>query len=190
LTQDGSPRAPDSWYDRVKSVDRYGHEEYFFRGAVDWQRTRWGGGDSPDSWRGAAFALEHPDHAWRDYLNCDVPCFYHTLGSPYLLNSKGDQVNVDSAIKWQERNVTSPPPTPGAWQPNDRGAYLPETPIDMVTKQLERLRTACWVPDDQRTLKRVQARKAFLAEAFSGTGLAGDLQLFVSQRQAVGAGAQ
>jgi hypothetical protein len=102
------------------------------------------------AWRAPPFfALEHPDHAWRDFLNCDVPSFYHQLGSVELLNSAGATVNVDHAVNWQSTYAPSAPALPAGWQPNPGGAYLPEKPIDMVVGQLEWIAKKCQDPADE-----------------------------------------
>ena len=87
------------------------------------------------------FALEHKDHAWRDYLNCDVPSFYHALGSRDLLNSAGVRVNVKAAIQWQKAVMGVPAPAP--YQPDATGAYLPDSPVNIVRAQLDALKTSC-----------------------------------------------
>jgi len=122
---------------------------------------------------------EHPSHAWRDYLNCDVPSFYHVLGTTDLLNSKGDPVDVSAAYGWQQKNISGlQSPLPADWDGTVH-AYLPETPIDMVVAQLERLRVACSAPPDKRDAlrwNRDNTKEKFLKQALGGTGLDADFQ--------------
>jgi hypothetical protein len=123
-----------------------GDFEYFF-GEQDqrdaWQKKH----DKPginQAWVHPWFALEHKDQAWRDYLNCDVPSFYHELGSRDLLNSAGERVDVKAAIRWQRAVMEVVPPA--AYEPASDGAYLPDSPVNMVLTQLDALKSACATP--------------------------------------------
>jgi hypothetical protein len=149
-----------------------GTKTYLFPDQVVKRRRAWEGryagrqkeGPLMQAWRAPPFfALEHPDHAWRDFLNCDVPSFYHALGSPDLLNSAGAPVDVAQAVDWQSNHVPSADaaqPLPQGWQANPGGAYLPEPPIDMIVSQLESLAKTCQDP---------AAEHLFLVEAFPGS---------------------
>jgi hypothetical protein len=157
--------AQDDGYKRFRYRTPEGKDVFFFAGAVPARRNLWqqrlskaAGVDR--AWQAPFFAVEHPMHAWRDYLNCDVPSFYHLLGSPDLMNTKGDKVDVAAVVKWQE-SIDAPGDLPDDWQPNDRGEYLPERPIDMIVAQLQALRDACATRQGKRT---------FLAEALKGVG--------------------
>jgi hypothetical protein len=144
-------------------------KKYFFPEQIALRRKDWEiryeryKNDPPllHAWRAHPFfALENPDCVWRDYLNCDVPSFYHRLGSLELLTSAGAPANVTQAVDWQSTHVPSAArdaPLPQAWKPNQGGTYLPETPIDMVVNQLEWLAKACEDPADEH---------AYLAEVY------------------------
>jgi hypothetical protein len=164
--------AQDVGYKNFRYRTPEGKDVFFFARAVSARRDLWrqrlrkaaaddASEDDAREWHAPFFAVEHPTHAWRDYLNCDVPSFYHLLGSPDLLNTKGDTLDVVAAVDWQNGNVDVPGDLPEDWEPNDRGEYLPERPIDMVVAQLQRLRDACATREGKR---------AFLAEALKGLG--------------------
>jgi uncharacterized protein DUF4135 len=150
LSRDGAPRASDGWYDKVKEDGE--PKALFFRKQFNERLTTWLGRQKPGAWNPAFFALEHPDHVWRDYLNCDVPCFYHELGSPDLLNSKGDKVDVNEALAWQVANLTRSVAVPGAWKPNAGGAYLDRKPTEMICDQLDALAEKWANPLGRRTV--------------------------------------
>ena len=178
------PGAPASAYGAVKFTDGTGTDQYFFRAEVSAARTKFGGasrGDDEWDWPPAPyFACEHADHAWRDYLNCDVPSFYHRLGSTDLLNTKGDRVDVDAARMWQDANIPNAGGLPNGWKPNPNGAYLPETPVDMAVAQLDRLRNACI---------SIRSRRAFIQAALAGTGLEADFTRLSAPKPRTGAAA-
>jgi hypothetical protein len=157
LAQPGGYKAFQNRGDRfyVNNV----HDRY-----ADW-RARAGAmdpGGRPE-WVTPFFAVEHPDHAWKDYLNGDVPSFYHVLGSDDLLNARGGVVDVGAAMRWQDDAANIDPPDPATVNPADplsvnarrplpgRGPaaagtlvhYFPERPIDMIEAQLDRLLAAC-----------------------------------------------
>jgi hypothetical protein len=166
LSRDGAPRAPDGWYAKVKPDEA--NQPNFFRATLNARVTAWSSGHEKDAdWSPPFFALEHPDHVWRDYFNCDVPCFYHLLGDPDLLNSKGDRVDVDAAVKWQDRYMPGHKEVPDSWEAGD-GAYLKTTPIEMICAQLDKL-AETWAKPSQR---RELLRKMVEGE----TSLAADLQ--------------
>jgi hypothetical protein len=178
-------------YTEVDKQTKVKTKKYFFPNQVAKRRKSWEGEryerykDRPPllhAWRAHPFfALEHPDHVWRDYLNCDVPSFYHRLGSLELLNSAGAPVNVTRAVDWQSTHIPSAArdaPLPRAWKPNDGGTYLPETPIDMVVNQLEWLAKECMDPAREHD---------YLLEALPGYGRVLEKLLFpaASKRAAV-----
>lgn len=125
------------------------------------------------AWRAPPFfALEHPDHAWRDFLNCDVPAFYHCLGELELRNSAGAAVDVKLAVRWQSDNIASADrnaPLPKDWAPNEKSTYFPQLPIDMVVDQLLALARTCQDP---------VAEHLFLAKGFVEYGPALEKLLF------------
>ena len=142
-----------------------GNSKSFFATAVtdrrDYWRSRFTSTGVLDDWNwppAPLFAVEHPDHAWRDYLNCDVPSFYHFLGDSILLNTNNDPVNVTDAVKWQDTHmagaVAAAEALPNGWQANTGGTYLPGPakgpPIPMIKAQLVRLQTNCATPDGER----------------------------------------
>jgi hypothetical protein len=96
--------------------------------------------------------VEHPDHAWQDYLNGDVPSFYHKLGDRDLLNSRGEKVDVHTVIAWQNTNFSDLNPDlrdlpencgRSSEDTSHMMQFFPETPIKMVCAQLEQLRENC-----------------------------------------------
>jgi hypothetical protein len=122
-----------------------GKAGYFFREQD--QRAAWRkkhAEASADAWVPPFFALEHKDHTWRDYLNGDVPSFYHALGSRDLLNSAGSRVDVGVAMTWQESDMQAA--ALAAYRPDPSGAYLPDTPVNLVLGQLDRLKSSCATP--------------------------------------------
>jgi Domain of unknown function (DUF4135) len=133
-------------YDRVKFLPIGANQEvFFFRGAVIERRKEWSRGvDGGEPWSTLpVFACEHPDHAWRDYLNCDVPSFYHRLGDLDLLNTKGDVVNVATAYAWQNNRNNLQLPADVRTLRLGRGPnYLPEIPTERICKQLDDLKQA------------------------------------------------
>jgi hypothetical protein len=173
--------ATDNGYDAFTYSTMAGRQVSWFGEKVTGARTEWvtrganfGPGKRDPAWHHAFFALEHPKHAWRDYLNCDVPSFYHRLGSPDLLNSDGDIVDVEHAVEWQDEYITTAPARPKGWKPNPNNTYLPQVPIDMVAYQLDDLKTACALPQDERyLLMQAKRKRAFLKTALEGTGLEG-----------------
>ena len=150
-----SGRQPDSWYDKVVSdvqVERSTGAlaySFFFRDQVNNQR----GVAKADPWPGPVFALEHPDHAWRDFLNCDVPSFYHFLGEQDLRDSAGNVVNVNTAVQWQAANITGPAATPAGWRADPQGHYLPQVPTDVVKSQLGWLKSVWGLTQQLRASK-------------------------------------
>jgi Domain of unknown function (DUF4135) len=163
--------AQDDGYKKFKYTTPEGKDVFFFAGAVPARRNLWeqrrpkaadaDADDDGGGWHAPFFAVEHPMHAWRDYLNCDVPSFYHLLGSPDLLNTKGDKVDVEAIVEWQDENIDPSGDLPDDWEANDRGEYLPKRPIDMIDAQLQRLRDACATR---------QGKRAFLTEALKDVG--------------------
>lgn len=144
LKRDGTARAPNGWYNHVNSNGTLGTTEYYFRQRVAESRASW---KPKPGWNPPFFALDHPDHAWRDYLNCDVPCFYHFLGEAELRNSAGEKVDVDKAVEWQDLYVTGKPVQ--GWS-GAEAAYLPRTAVDVVGEQLRALKDACADPETKQ----------------------------------------
>jgi hypothetical protein len=126
----------------------------FFVEAAQARRSEWGDRWTKDrataEWN-PRFAVEHPDHAWKDYLEGDVPAFYHTLGSRDLLNSRGEVVDVAAVDEWQRTHLgldsDSLAQKLAKKLPHE---YFPQTPIQMISKQLDDLKTACSSPDGKR----------------------------------------
>jgi Domain of unknown function (DUF4135) len=122
-----------------------------FREMVQKERKVWS--DKPRAYRPQAwqrlptFAIYHPDHAWLDYLNCDVPSFYHRLGSRDLLNSRGGVVEVDKAATWQDKNVQLPGRLARLGERVGK-QYFPQSSVSLVTAQLERIRLRCATDED------------------------------------------
>lgn len=112
-----------------------------------------------------SFAVEHPDHAWRDYLNGDVPSFYRVLGERDLRNSAGDLVNVRDVIAWQRRHLDDPGALVedcgrggGPGQTTSTMAhFFPISAVDMALAQL----------DSNRRNHRAD-RRAFIATMLDG----------------------
>lgn len=147
--RDTARAASDSWYNGVSIKNFRGATGFFFRGRVTTTWASWANN------RGPYFALEHPDHAWRDYLNCDVPSFYHKLGDQNLLNSAGVSVNVKTAFEWQQTDLTLDGATKPNYSPRADGAYFDRTPVAVVVDQLEALKNDCATDDGRRTRVRV-----------------------------------
>ena len=45
------------------------------------------------------YALQNAENDFRDYLNCDIPAYYHRLNSKDLLNSRGQKVNQFEGVE-------------------------------------------------------------------------------------------
>jgi hypothetical protein len=155
-------RAADGWYGGVAKVDGKTTER-FFLSSVSFRRRTWAQksddfkNDYRDAaWRHPYFLLEHPDHTWRDYLNCDVPCFYHFLGSRDLRNSRGDVVELKAVIGWQKANMPDADPLPADWVQDNDPRYLPMTPIAMVDAELKQLKDD-WTDAAKRTKRMTLA---------------------------------
>jgi hypothetical protein len=173
-------------YNAFKFVDRTGIEHFFFGESVRSTRSDWNRRVKNDQseWTLPFFACEHPDHAWRDDLNCDVPSFYHFLGDRELRNTKGDAVDVSAAVAWQNKNIANPgdleefcgrPRVDGSGfeKTAEINQYFPMTAIDMVTTQLDQLKTKCATR---------QGMRDFVASALAGVkggNLAGLIRMFV-----------
>jgi hypothetical protein len=158
----------DDGYRQFKFRTPEGHDVFFFKRLVDERQKLYVDGLAARTWPHPFFALEHKDHVWRDFLNCDVPSFYHRLGSTDLLNSKGDTVDVAACVKWQ-RETMDADAMPVGW---NAGSYLPQNPTDMVIAQLQELKKACATP---------AGKIAFLADALAGSSLESDFRK-LSQR--------
>lgn len=189
------PGAANDAYDQFKREHSDGKNEYFFQKAVRATRETWRGKEKPKTipqWAPAPewtwhpyFAAEHPDHAWRDYLNCDIPSFYHFLGKPDLLNTNEQPVNVLAARNWQNDNMTNPGDLRPGWSPNSTGTYLPESPVDMVVRQLEWLRQQFAPPTDKserRSWARKGTKDAYLKKALEGTPFEADFSRLILNR--------
>ena len=163
------------------SVVRLAKRRYFFRNAVSNRRDEWCKEKEPQlpdwgrDWIWPPyFAIEHPDHAWRDYLNCDVPSFYHFLGDADLLNSAQQPVNVTAARDWQNTYITNPGDLRDGWSPSATGKYFPESSVELVTRQLEWLRQQCAPPTGKREQLRWNrdgTKDSFLAGALEGPNM-------------------
>lgn len=186
---------PDSWYDQVRSAT---DATFFFREQISGRRKGFrdqvnvlNQGWKEDRWIAPFFAAEHPDHAWRDFLNCDVPSFYHLLGDRDLRNSAGRTVNVKTSVEWQEKNMNGLEKTPDGWSADPQGHYLPQAPIEMVATQLGWLKSVWGLPQQFRQNK---ARDTFLRQALAGTGLIGEIKRLpvnpTLQRRAVVSGSK
>jgi hypothetical protein len=126
---------------------------HFFRTKVEGARNAQ---PQNDPWQGLPkFAIEHPNHAWRDYFNCDVPSFYHELGSRTLLNSRGDAINVAQVSEWQETNVGA---NIGNVRPNPN--YFPNPSISVVTSQVDNIKTSCATSPNMRRYLRNALKEA------------------------------
>jgi hypothetical protein len=174
-------------YDEFTAKGPSGRDQFFFRSAVRNTRTLFSSQWKPDPPKRAVawlwppyFAVEHPDHAWRDYLNCDVPAFYHFLGEADLRNSNPDKdkqkVNVTAARDWQNSYIKDPGGLRAGWSPAPTGTYFPESPVVMVVKQLDDLKAQCTPTDQSKPPRwsRNTAKDAFIAEALDGTEFKAD----------------
>ena len=176
---ENSPRAllNDSGYDAFKTKDATGQDQFFFTGRVRGMRQIWNSNQEDAAadqapWILPLFAVEHPDHAWRDYLNGDVPSFYHRLGSLDLLNTKGDIVDVADVIEWQDltfhqqagdlNEFCGRPLSDGVFEKTvEIHHYFPERPIDMALAQLNRMMADCATS---------QGKRKFLQASLAGAG--------------------
>lgn len=162
-----SGRASDQWYATL--LVRSDPGKRFLVDQASSQRKIWATNALDPLWRPPFFALEHPDHAWFDYFNGDVPAFYHLLGQRELLNSRGETVSVGSAIRFQDDYLPGVAAVPTTWaKDNDwpetvEPLYLPLSSVDIVRNQLQRL--------SQRWAKGAVEQAKVVAEAFRGTAL-------------------
>jgi hypothetical protein len=70
------------------------------------------------------YVLQQQDNDFFDYINCDIPSYYHRLNSQDLLNARGEKVDIATG---------APEHAPG------RNTYFPESTWTIISRQLEEL---------------------------------------------------
>lgn len=79
------------------------------------------------------YAIETAAHNFLDYLNGDIPAYYHRLGQPTLLNARGQPVNIMN-------NLPGAGATPQSTPNPTRHDFFPQPTWNIVYAQLEALR--------------------------------------------------
>lgn len=97
------------------------------------------GESKPVQWPGPRpnYAIQTPKHNFTDYLNCDVPAYYHRLDSLDLLNARGEKVAVKED-KLANRDTYFPRP-----RSNYEIVKKQLSDLNDPKKRMERLHSIC-----------------------------------------------